>query len=85
MAVNVAAPTASLDATVPAATVNALAEGTHVLSIHSQDAAGNWGAPVTISLVVDKTAPTTSGVSVAPTPNNGTLAFNGSPSAIRVT
>ncbi|MDY7542385.1 multicopper oxidase domain-containing protein [Cryobacterium sp. 5B3] len=85
MAVNVAAPTASLDATVPAATVNALAEGTHVLSIHSQDAAGNWGAPVTINLVVDKTAPTTSGVTVAPTPNNGTLGFNGSPSAIRVT
>ncbi|MDY7529879.1 MULTISPECIES: multicopper oxidase family protein [unclassified Cryobacterium] len=85
LAVNTAAPTASLDATIPAATVNALAEGTHVVSVHSQDAAGNWGAPVTISLVVDKTAPTTSGVSVAPTPNNGTLAFNGSPSAIRVT
>ncbi|MCI4657995.1 multicopper oxidase family protein [Cryobacterium zhongshanensis] len=85
LAVNAAAPTASLDATIPAATVNALAEGTHVVSIHSQDAAGNWGAPVTINLVVDKTAPTTSGITVAPTPNNGTLAFNGSPSAIRVT
>jgi FtsP/CotA-like multicopper oxidase with cupredoxin domain len=85
LAVNAAAPTASLDATIAAATVNALAEGTHVVGIHSQDAAGNWGAPVTINLVVDKTAPTTSGVTVSPTPNNGTLAFNGSPSAVRVT
>ncbi|MBC7442051.1 MAG: multicopper oxidase family protein [Ramlibacter sp.] len=85
LTVNIAAPIASLDATIPSGVVNALAEGTHVVSIHSQDAAGNWGAPVTINLVVDKTAPTTSGVSVSPTPNNGTLAFNGSPSAVRVT
>ncbi len=85
MTVNVAAPIASLDATIPSAIVNALAAGSHVVSIHSLDAAGNWGARVTINLVVDRTAPVTSGVSVAPTPNNGTLAFNGSPSAIRVT
>jgi hypothetical protein len=85
MTINVAAPIASLDAAIPSAIVNALAEASHLVSIHSLDAAGNWGAPVTINLVVDKTAPVTSGVSVAPTPNNGTLAFNGSPSAIRVT
>ena len=85
LTVNIAAPVASLGATIPAASVNALAEGTHLVSIHSQDAAGNWGAPVTINLVVDKTAPITSGVSAAPTPNNGTLAFNASTPAVRVT
>ncbi|MFM9921089.1 multicopper oxidase domain-containing protein [Lacisediminihabitans sp. H27-G8] len=85
MTVNTAAPTASLDAVIPAGVLGSLAEGNHLVSIHSKDAAGNWGAPVAITLVVDKTAPATSGVVVAPTPNNGTLAFNGSPSAVRVT
>ncbi|CAN5455552.1 hypothetical protein BH10ACT6_BH10ACT6_13870 [soil metagenome] len=85
MTVNTAAPIASMDAAIPASSLAALSEGTHVISVHSQDAAGNWGALVTINLAVDKTAPATSGVSVAPTPNNGTLAFNGSTSAIRVT
>jgi len=85
LAVNVAAPIASLDGTIPASTVTALAEGTHLVSIHSQDAAGNWGAPTTINLVIDRTAPTTSGVSAAPTPNNGTLAVNGGTPAVRVT
>jgi len=86
MTVNLAAPIASLDATIPAATVNALAEGTHTVSIHSLDAASpNWGAIVTIDLVVDKNGPTTSGVLAAPTPNNGTLPFNVSTPAVRVT
>ena len=85
LAVNVAAPVASLDGSIPSAIVNAMAEGAHLLSIHSQDAAGNWGAPTTIILVLDRTAPTSAGVSVAPTPNNGTLAFSGGTSAVRVT
>jgi FtsP/CotA-like multicopper oxidase with cupredoxin domain len=84
MTVNQSAPIASLDATIPAAAVNALAEGTHVVSIRSQDAANNWGAPITVNLVVDKTGPNTSGVSAAPNPNNGTLPFNASTPAVRV-
>ncbi|MEP7034158.1 MAG: multicopper oxidase domain-containing protein [Actinomycetota bacterium] len=84
MIVNIAAPVASLDATIPAATVNALAAGTHTISVRSQDAAGNWGAPVATDLVVDKTGPTTAGVSVAPSPNNGTLAFSNGTQSIRV-
>ena len=83
MTVNLAAPIASLDATIPAATVDALAEGGHVVSIRSQDAAGNWGDPVTVNLVVDKTGPGTSGVSAAPTPSNGTVPFNASTPAVR--
>jgi len=82
--VNVAAPIASLDGTIPASIVNALSEGSHIVSIHSRDA-GSWGTPTTINLVIDKTAPTAEGVSVAPTPNNGTLAVNGGTSAVRVT
>ena len=84
LTVNQSAPIASLDATIPAATVNALTEGTHVVSIHSQDAAGNWGTAVTINLVVDKTGPTTFGVSASPNPNNGKLPFNASTPAVRV-
>jgi hypothetical protein len=85
MTVNAAAPVASLDATILAATVNALAQGPHIVSIRSQDAAGNWGAPATITLNVDKTAPATSAVSAAPNPNNGTLPINPGTLAVRVT
>jgi len=82
--VNLAAPIASLDGTIPAAIVNALPEGSHVVSMHSRDA-GSWGIPITRILVIDKTAPTAADVSVAPTPNNGTLAVNGGTPAVRVT
>ena len=51
MTVNTPAPVASLDATIPAARVNGLAEGSHVVSIQAQDAQGNWGDPVTVNLV----------------------------------
>ena len=85
MTVNVVAPIASLDATILAATVNALTEGTHAVSIRSQDAAGNWGDPVTVNLLVDKTGPSTSGVSAAPDPNNGKRPINSSTPAVRVT
>ena len=85
MTVNIAAPIASLDATISAATVNALAEGTHVVAIRSQDAVGNWGALTTINLIVDKTGPTTSTVTAAPNPNNGQVGFNTTTPAVRVT
>ena len=85
MTVNQAAPIASLDATIPAATVNGLPEGTHVVSIHAQDAQGNWGETVSVNLVVDITAPTTSGLTVEKTPNNGTLPLNADNQVVRVT
>ena len=84
MTVNSPAPTASLDATVPAATVNALAEGAHTIAMHAQDAAGNWGPTTTIGLAVDKTGPTAGGLSAAPSPNNGTLRYNTATPAVRV-
>lgn len=79
------AKVASLTATISAATVNALSEGAHVVSVRSQDSLGNWGDPATIDLVVDRIGPATSNVSAAPNPNNGTLGINSSTPAVRVT
>ncbi len=84
MNVNVAAPIASLDATIAAATVNGLSEASHVVTVRSQDAAGNWGAFTQIGLVVDKSGPTTSNVNAAPNPNNGQQPFNISTPAVRL-
>jgi subtilisin family serine protease len=62
MTVSAAAPVAGEDATIGSAIVNALAGGTHVVSVHSQDAAGNWGPVVSADLVVDRTAPSVVGI-----------------------
>ena len=85
MTVATAAPVSGVTATIPAATVNALSEGTHVVSVTSTDAAANPGAAATINLIVDKTGPATSGVNATPNPNNGTLAVNQGTPAVRVT
>jgi FtsP/CotA-like multicopper oxidase with cupredoxin domain len=76
-----AAPTRGFTATIPAG----LSMGTHVVSVRSQDAFGNWGATATINLqVADTAAPTTSSVSASPNPNNGTWGVNTSTPAVRV-
>ena len=50
----------------PLAQINALSQGPHVFSSHARDAAGNWGAMVTATLIVDKTGPAiTAGPAVA--------------------
>lgn len=85
MVVNVAAPVASLDAVIPAATVNALAQGAHTISVRSRDALNNWGAYATITLNVVKTAPVASAVSASPNPNNGAVPLNASQPVVRVT
>jgi hypothetical protein len=79
------AKVASLNATITAAAVNALGNGTHVVLVRSQDVLGNWGAPATIDLVVVTSGPITSNVVAAPNPNNGTLGINSSTPAVRVT
>ncbi len=88
MTVNNAAPVASVDATISAATVNGtvsppspgLSEGSHVISIRSKDT-NTWGELVSIDLVVDTTGPDSSGVSIDPNPSNGLIPFtNGTPS-----
>ncbi|MEZ4714092.1 MAG: Ig-like domain-containing protein [Caldilineaceae bacterium] len=45
-------------ADIPLPTVAQLPEGSHTIIVHAKDAAGNWGATSTGTLVIDKTAPT---------------------------
>ncbi|MDO8361410.1 MAG: Ig-like domain-containing protein, partial [Actinomycetota bacterium] len=85
IAITVPAATVSIDATISAATVNALADGNHTLSVRSQDAASNWGSTATFTMKVDKTGPATSAQVANPNPNNGTLPFSPSIPAVRVT
>ena len=47
-------PTESIAATIDAA---ALTPGTHTISVRAKDAAGNWGAPATTTLLVDLAGP----------------------------
>lgn len=69
-------------ATIPAG----LSMGSHVVSVRSQDAFGNWGAVTTISLQVgDTAAPTTSNIVASPNPTNGQVGYNTSVPAVRVT
>ena len=82
MTVNVAAPVASLDATI-ACTVSAPCTA-GAINVRSRDALGNWGAFATITLNVVTGGPVTSGVTAAPNPNNGALPLNSSQPVVRV-
>jgi hypothetical protein len=62
--------------TMPLYAVRALAEGPHTISIHAQDTAGNWGPMGTTTLVVTKTGPSISGMSVTPNPTFGAGSVN---------
>ncbi|KPV48787.1 hypothetical protein SE17_36185, partial [Kouleothrix aurantiaca] len=85
MSVSASAPTASLNATIAQATMNALTAGNHTISIRARDALNNWGTPNTITLLVDKTGPAAPTlVSASPNPNNGTTPFNSSVNAVRM-
>jgi hypothetical protein len=75
------APIRNFTATIPAG----LSMGSHVVSVRSQDAFGNWGAIATINLTVgDTAAPTTSNVSASPNPTNDLVGYNTSVLAVRV-
>jgi FtsP/CotA-like multicopper oxidase with cupredoxin domain len=56
---------------IPLAVIGSLASGNHTLFVHARDAAGNWGANSTTVLVIDKTAPTFTGITLAPNPTYG--------------
>ncbi len=45
--------------------MQALSNGSHTISVHAKDAAGNWGALATTVLMVDKIGPTIGGVAAA--------------------
>ena len=79
------ATVATISGTILAAAVNALAAGTYPVSVRSQDALGNWGAAVSIDLVVDKTGPVASALQAMPGSNNGSLPLNSTSAVVRVT
>jgi len=69
-------PTAGLDAAIPAAILAQLSEGSHLISVHAKDAAGNWGAMATTTLVIDKVKPVVSAVTSTPSPTGGAASVN---------
>lgn len=83
LTVNVAAPVASLDATIPCTPASPCVAG--AINVRSQDALGNWGAFATITLNVAAGGPVTSAVSAAPNPNNGVRPLSSSQPVVRVT
>jgi hypothetical protein len=75
---NNTSPTVSLSATIPAPGSSA------VVSVHAQDAAGNWGPYTTINLTVDSTGPTTSGLTANPSANNGSYGQSSGNPSVRI-
>jgi hypothetical protein len=76
---NRTATVVSLDATLLAATVHGLTEGTHHIYLHSQDSLNLWGPPLDIPLVVDLTGPVVDAATVGPNPSNGVLTDKSNP------
>ena len=52
-------------ADVPLTTINLLSAGNHTIYVHGKDAVGNWGATASVILLIDKTAPTFTGITLA--------------------
>ena len=87
MAVSQSAPVASVDGTIEQAAVNGLPEGGHSVYIHTKDAQGNWGAAVSVLLVVDTTGPVVTdgdALAVSPSPSNGNVPYSNGTSSIRL-
>ena len=76
---NRTATVVSEDATIPAATVQALGEGLHHVLVHSKDSLGLWGPPLDIPLPVDLTGPGVDAATVGPNPTNAVLSDKGNP------
>lgn len=85
LTVNQAQPTASLNGTIPLATVQALGEGAHTISIRARDEAGNWGAAATSPLKIDVSGPQTSNGAITPNPSDGTVSASQTVSALKIT
>jgi len=50
---------------IPLVVIGTLTVGNHTIYVHAKDAAGNWGAPfATLTYLIDKTAPTFTGISI---------------------
>lgn len=84
MTVNQTAPVTAVTATIPAATMSGLSEGSHMVYIHSRDAYGNWGAFAALELKIDKTGPATGALQLRPNPNNGAQPYAPSFQSVRL-
>lgn len=56
---------------IPLTTVRQMSDGSHTIWVHARDNAGNWGTFASGTLVVDKTGPTLTGLTVTPSPATG--------------
>ncbi len=68
---------------IPLADINVLSVGNHTIYVRGKDAVGNWGAMASVTILIDKTAPTFTGISLSSTVINAasgpdiTLTVNG--------
>ena len=80
-----ASKVAQVSATIPAATINALTPGTHLVSVVAEDSLGNSTAMAgTVTLTVDKAGPVASGLTATPNPTNGKIGVSSSNLSVRV-
>ena len=84
MTVDSPAPVASLSATIAPSVLTGLSEGGHTVWVEARDAQGNWGTPVSVGLTVDRTGPSTSGLTATPNPSNGAVGLSASVPAVRL-
>jgi FtsP/CotA-like multicopper oxidase with cupredoxin domain len=64
----------AVEGTISAATLAVLSSGNHSIYARGQDSNGNWGPFLSVILNLDKTGPTTSGLSLTPNPSDGSVA-----------
>ena len=65
--------TTTASASISLATLASLGSGNHTFYVHGHDTAGNWGAFSSAVLSLDKTGPTTGGLTLSPNPSNGSV------------
>ena len=75
---------AAISGSVPAASIAALAEGTHTVWIQAKDVLGQWGVPTAAMFQVDKTVPLTSSVAVKPGYTNGITTNPAKPGSFQI-
>lgn len=80
MALATVSPSTTISATISAATVGALTAGNHTVYVRARDAAGNWSGTGTATLLIDRTAPTISSVTLTP----GTLVIGTTSTSLAV-
>jgi hypothetical protein len=66
MTATAALPNTTITANIPAATIGALTTGNHTIYVRAKDAAGNWSTTTSATLLIDRTAPTFTGISISP-------------------